>query len=606
MNTQIQNEQLNRMKQMMTYGLTENKKKTDFASLEYHKVAGDGKTYGIVREGTKYYIKVSNNSKELIKENFEYIGGFRNRKDFEYTSYANALKNFDMKMRSINEAHANNGKKLIAESWNPEKQEFVMVEATEKMRNEIARQRQIMQNASVIFEGKDGCCDGSDCSCQTKNEKKDGAKKGQYNMGTGDAEKANGTGFEEDAPKNLEDMPNLYQQVKTNVKEGKDNGTLAWHQTGGDAKSTIADTYLDTSHGTEIGDSAPFDKCPKGDSKSEMHNGTVEEENDAETVEEGKSMAMDCGDNQNDPAVGVGEVGDDAPFDKGVKKGIQEAEEGEEPMDDAPMGGEEPMGDEGAEDMPMDDETEGAPMGDDSMDDMGAEEPMDDDMEGDDDMDFGDDEDLDPELEDDEEIEASDDSNEIASLRNEIDSLKDLVASVAEKLGVSSSEIADSEFADDSLYDDDEVEDDTEDFGDEGEPMNDDYEGEDEFGAEDEEGDFDFSDDEDADSDEYDDEDEDETVFESRSYKRMKRLNEENRLDMFGKHPAYRKVPMQLPPTGEDKNSHGKDWNNDSVYSESPYGEKIGSGAPFDIDPAEIENAIAESVRRVLGRRKRL
>ena len=84
------------------------------------------------------------------------------------------------------------------------------------------------------------------------------------------------------------------------------------------------------------------------------------------------------------------------------------------------------------------------------------------------------------------------------------------------------------------------------------------------------------------------------------------RTDEENKLDYFGKHPAYRKHPMQLPPTGEDKNKWGRDWNDESVHSEAPYGEKIGSGAPFEIDPQSIENSIAECVKKILGQRKNL
>ena len=38
--------------------------------------AADGKLYGIVREGTKYYIKVAKDAKKgLVAENFDYIFG---------------------------------------------------------------------------------------------------------------------------------------------------------------------------------------------------------------------------------------------------------------------------------------------------------------------------------------------------------------------------------------------------------------------------------------------------------------------------------------------------------------------------------------------------
>ena len=81
------NNQLDRMKAMMTYGLqTESKNNASYNSVEYQREGADGKLYGIVREGTKFYIKVSDKTRGALKEDFNYIGGFRNRKDNEYTS----------------------------------------------------------------------------------------------------------------------------------------------------------------------------------------------------------------------------------------------------------------------------------------------------------------------------------------------------------------------------------------------------------------------------------------------------------------------------------------------------------------------------------------
>ena len=45
------------------------------------------------------------------------------------------------------------------------------------------------------------------------------------------------------------------------------------------------------------------------------------------------------------------------------------------------------------------------------------------------------------------------------------------------------------------------------------------------------------------------------------------------------------------------------DMNDDSVYSEQPYGQGIGSGAPFEVDPEEITNAIAESIKKILKKK---
>jgi hypothetical protein len=78
-----------------------------------------------------------------------------------------------------------------------------------------------------------------------------------------------------------------------------------------------------------------------------------------------------------------------------------------------------------------------------------------------------------------------------------------------------------------------------------------------------------------------------------------KRINEEGtKLNVFGKHPGYRKKPMSLPQTGSDKVGELKDWNDDSVYSEQPFGEKIGSSAPFD-------KIIEESINAVLAQYKK-
>lgn len=546
--------QLNRMKAMMNYGLQTESKTPQYSSVEYQKLAADGKTYGIVREGTKFYIKVSDSQKaNLLKEDFAYIGGFRNRKNNEYSSYANALKNFDMKMISLKESTGN--KTLMVESWNPEKNEYLMVEATDTMKREIARQRQIMANASMIMEKKSVSCEGGECTYKTDNTQVLPKGKGG-DIFTEKPTQPEGTEGATTAEKNNIGKAQSPKKGK-GVNEGDEH--WAWHKTGGDAQETIADTELDTSNGTEIGSSAPFNKCPKGETKSNLKNGC--------TVEEGTSMAMDNGDNQNSPKVGVGPIGDKAPFDGEKGTQIDEAEEGEDVLDDEPT--DDDFG--GAED-----DFEGT---EDGFDDGDEEGNFDDDLDSED---F--DSDLDGNDFDDDSLD--DETSEIEDLKGEIEDLKSLLYDIADAVGVSSEDQADVEFGDDTLYDDD-----------------DDFDGEDDELEFDVEGDEEPVDGDNLDDDFEDDEDDDYEVFESRNYRRMKSLNED-RLDYFGKHPAYRKHPMQLPKTGADSNEHGRDWNDESVHGEQPYGEKIGSSAPFEIDPAAIENAIAESVKRVLGRKK--
>ena len=81
---------------------------------------------------------------------------------------------------------------------------------------------------------------------------------------------------------------------------------------------------MDKSHGTEIGDTMPFDgpegrDIDDGDKdvkrSGEEKNGTIHEE----------TSMIDSEDNQNSPKPGVGEIGDNEPFDGEKGRQIDEA-----------------------------------------------------------------------------------------------------------------------------------------------------------------------------------------------------------------------------------------------------------------------------------------
>ena len=555
--------QFDRMKQLMNYGLNESKK-TPYSGVEYSKVAADGKLYGIVREGTKFYIKVSSKKDNVLAENFEYIGGFRNRKDNEYTSFASAQKNFDFKLRSLAEAYGN-GKNIVVESWNPDRQEELSVEATDKMKKEISRERQIMENAMRIFNKKPvnevkECgtpfCENPDKEYDVKDNVKGAPETG------GDAKKAN-KGYEEASTKG------------TDIKEESEK-VLGWNREDPD--------YMDKSHGTEIGDDMPFD----GPEARNIDDGDKKVTNTGEekqgTIHEDTSM-IDSEDNQNSPKPGVGEGPSDKtnePFDAEKGKQIDEAIDdldGDADLEDG-IGGD--LGDESLD---------GEPGLDDDGLDIGGEEPID----GDDEL--GDDLDAEGDL-------AAEDSVE-----ERLSSLEDLINKIADKLGVGT-------YEDDDLY------------GDEG--LDADAEGD----LDAAEGDLDAADADldaaegDIDAAEDDEPIEDEIVYESRAYRAMKlreamrrkalqeggmtpfkdagRVPEGNmnKLDDFGKHPAYQKVVMSLPPKDLQEFPEYYDMNDESVKNDNPYGEKIGDGAPFDIDPETIDNAIAESINRILKKKR--
>ena len=54
---------------------------------------------------------------------------------------------------------------------------------------------------------------------------------------------------------------------------------------------------------------------------------------------------------------------------------------------------------------------------------------------------------------------------------------------------------------------------------------------------------------------------------------------------------------MELPTTGEDKNQWGEDWNDESVYSEKPFGTQKGKSSPFD----KLVDTVTKSVMTKLS-----
>ena len=580
MNKTNTNETISRMKSLMNYGLQTENKKSAFSSVEYQKLGADGKQYAIVREGKNYFIKTAPNKPNLVKEDFNYIGGFRNRKDNQYNSFASAQKNFDLKMMSLKEAA--NKQDFNVESWDLNKKEMVVTEASDKMKSEILRERQIMKNAMNIMEKK---------SKEFKAISVGDAPKAEKGM-IEDCDKVDGVGKPFGCPPSDKEQkdstkPNITAEAKVNEEE-----VLGWNRKSPD--------YMDKSHGTEIGDSAPFDDAEarnidnqdkKVTKTGEMKNGVVENHH----------TSMHDTDDQNKPEVGVGEGPSDdnnKPFNAQKGKQIDEAidgldddvEDGEEPMGEPVGGGEEPVGDLG------DDE---------GLDDEGFDD------EGLDDEGF-DDEGLD-DFEDDE-------------LEDRMDSLEDKLDLIIDKLGIDEPAVDAEDYEDDDLFgDEDEDESEYElELGDDGEDYDDDAEfGEDDLGGEGEvEPEDDFEDEE----DEYPMESRrrnDVQIVETKNFKRAmrrQRMNEEgmtpftdngrvpagnmNKLDDFGKHPAYQKTVMTLPPKDMREFPDYYDMNDDSVRNDMPYGERIGDGAPFDVDPESIDNAIAEAFDRLRNRKK--
>jgi hypothetical protein len=331
-------EQLARMKGLMTYGTSSTTKKTPVTeSIE----GPDGKIYAIIREGAKYHIKTTSKGKELVTESFDYIGGFMNKKNNEYSSYNQASKNLELKMRSLNEAY---GVNKPVELLNPEKKESLMVEMTDAMKSSIARYRQIMNNAAGIMNESN--------TISASN--------------TGNPEAPKTTGFNPNLgePFTNKAEATLDKDLKQTAKEPENQG-----EPFGD--NSKAEEYKDAQY---VPDGSVANKKPTGGKVARVNENvdSEEPENDSDdlVIDECDEWGS-CG---LPSTPGVGEIGDDAPFTlKEDENDVEnfDAEEDVENEDDIDL-----------DDIDTDlDDIEGDEELDDEIDDIDSDEELDDESE---------------------------------------------------------------------------------------------------------------------------------------------------------------------------------------------------------------------------------
>ena len=464
-------QETSRMLELMKYGINENTSKSSAPRVEYSVKAADGLTYGIVNEGTKFYIKVApKKDTQIVNEDFDYIGGERNKKQNEYKSYSLASKNLELKLMQINESHKAN--KVIIESVKKEPAADWQINETKEMRNAIDRMNQISRNVAMILEDKKdikayGEKVGNVDTNWTDNDTKPNAYKEEPVGKTHVAKDEDWTNKDENPSKEVEKTNDKVGSTHTSdtakkttgftekpkmpdtLKEGKrvikltEEQVLAWNRSN--------DDYMDKSHGTEIGSSAPFDNevCCKTSNQCK---------DSSETVCEAEGPVHNS-DTTLYPNGSTGDVAHDGdPFKEG-KGSKAEADNGviaESEFDDDEIAGFDGLDDE-YDDVPF------------------------------------------PEVEGEDEYEIELDSdNDDADIKG--------------------------------LFDDDEEE-----------------------------------------------------LY-------------ENELHDFGKHPAYRKAPFSLPANKEVAPNGARDWNDDSVEGELPYGKKIGSSAPYEKAVQIITDSIMESL----------
>lgn len=96
---------IERMNDLMKYGNTAKPKVQEgrnWGSLEYSIEAPNGKTYGILRDQTKFYIKESKINNPTIQD-FDFIGGVINGSKTHYKNYSHALNYLNLMIAEMNQ-----------------------------------------------------------------------------------------------------------------------------------------------------------------------------------------------------------------------------------------------------------------------------------------------------------------------------------------------------------------------------------------------------------------------------------------------------------------------------------------------------------------------
>jgi hypothetical protein len=101
------NEINERMKELM--GIKPINENKSSIVVELTKKGPDGNSYAVIRENHEWYIKKTTKTSNLVAEDFQYIGGLKNKKSEAYPSYAQAIKHLNLKFRSLAEAYNYDG-----------------------------------------------------------------------------------------------------------------------------------------------------------------------------------------------------------------------------------------------------------------------------------------------------------------------------------------------------------------------------------------------------------------------------------------------------------------------------------------------------------------
>lgn len=251
-------------------------------NIECHKEGADGKVYGILKEGSKYYIKTTEKGKENLSESYEYINGFNYRRENEYSSYNAASKALEEKLIALNEDYGRHEDVSTVDFGRNEK---TLAYLTEEARKDLDRMKMVMENSDRIGKFEDPESKGSASpSDTTKNNKPYSEKKDEKlnkddvaqetdpkkaNKDYKDAGDANKKLESDKAPEGEDTVKKESTDAKPDL-EGK--SVAAEHPSGGKAtvvKEGIGDISAEDFQdggGDDLGDGTPLDgEAPAGD-----------------------------------------------------------------------------------------------------------------------------------------------------------------------------------------------------------------------------------------------------------------------------------------------------------------------------------------------------
>jgi hypothetical protein len=508
--------ELEQMQHLMNYGLNESNNTTSSKGIvEYSQKGADGKTYGIIREGTKYFVKVApKKDTQVLAEDYEYIGGFLNRKAHDsYTKASNAL---NLELIHVNESCG---------SKQPVKSQFNINESaewenaqTKETRAELSRFYQLCENVDNLL---------SENVHYIKEE-----KNGPYTeSGKIDANKNNGGGHSgnegKQQPLGIKDKDYVNNDKQVNPDTVYNKNGVKGTSPSGEYKAACGNNKVTYEQGDPYDNNAKSSK-EQGKSVANENKKRVIKLSEEQTKQvlawrNDRAFVHQSSDSELDRSHGT-EIGDTAPYNDKVNENFETTEW------DNGLPTKAGVGDAKKYKQPFDNQN-------------GVTQPVTEDaLDGKFIGDYGN-----PDIE--------------SSARNILSS--DLDAD------------------DSSIYKH------LEDYGEGPESIGIDFDDDPLANIPDDDNDPTLE----INPNTYDSNDGTQSVYEA-----VKRIVE-TQLNDFGKHPAWRKKVMTLPPNA-DGSEWGEDWNDETAKGELPYGKKIGDSAPFDDIVNDIANAVVTSLSK--------